>query len=149
MKKKLKNEDLESKLFDEISEFLRQLNWPMEAISNKAIRTFYLGYFGKSEVMIHIGHKDVCMVIDPVIDRPKETWGEAVISLIMAMGEEIRHMGLGLDADGDLFIKVHLPSEHVNLERFQFLIKGLCQVAENIVVPILQANAFDNLKAHP
>src|SRR5947209_4079601 len=131
----------QERLFDEIREFLRQLNWPMEALSPKAIKTYYNGDFGTKEVIIHIGHQDVCMLIDPVVDCPKESWGSSVLNLVMAMGEEIRHVGIGIDTDGDLFVKVHIPSEHVNLERFQCLLQGLCQVAENIVLPVLQANA--------
>ncbi len=90
-------------------EFLRQLEWPREPLSEKAVRTFYKGEFGLSEVIIHIGIQDICMVIDPVVDRPGAEWGEAVIRLIAAMGEEIHHIGMGLDDDGDLFVKVHLP----------------------------------------
>jgi hypothetical protein len=96
-------------------------------------------------VIIHIGNEDICMVIDPVVERAGNNWGVAVKELIHAMGEEIRHIGIGLDDDGDLFVKVHLPHVHLNLERFNCLLVGLCQVAENIVLPVLQANAFDHL----
>lgn len=137
-----------SRIFDEIIEFLRQLEWPSEAMSKKVVRTYYKGEFGVSEVIIHIGTNDICMVIDPVVDRiGASNWGEAVVRLVLAMGEEIRHIGIGLDEDGDLFVKVNLPLEHVNLERFHCLLLGLCQVAENMLLPVLQANAFDHLKA--
>jgi|GEM_PF-1835016 len=134
------------KLFDEIMEFLRQLDWPSEPLSKKIVRTYYKGDFGVSEVIIHIGTEDVCMVIDPVVDRNESGWGNAVINLISAMGQEIHHVGIGLDDDGDVFVKVHLPHDHINLERFHCLLLGLCQVAENMVLPVLQANAFDRLK---
>lgn len=137
----------QDKIFDEIIEFLRQLGWPSEGLSKKVIRTFFKGEFGVSEVIIHIGVEDICMVIDPVVDRYGTSWGEAVLNLVAAMGEEIRHIGIGVDDDGDLFVKVHLPHEHVNLERFNCLLIGLCQVAENMLLPVLQANAFDHLKA--
>lgn len=136
----------DGRIFDEIIEFLRQLEWPSEALSKKVVRTYYRGEFGVSEVIIHIGSQDVCMVIDPVVDRLDAEWGDAVVKLIAAMGEEIHHIGIGIDADGDLFVKVHLPIPHVNLERFHCLLLGLCQVAENMLLPVLQANAFDHLK---
>lgn len=136
----------DEKVFDEIMEFLRQLEWPAEPLSKKVVRTFYSGDFGLSEVIIHIGTQDVCMVIDPVVDNHGIGWGDAVTRLIQAMSEEIHHIGIGIDGDGDLFVKVHLPTEHVNLERFHYLLLGLCQVAENMVLPVLQANAFDHLK---
>lgn len=137
----------DDRIFDEIIEFLRQLEWPSEALSKKVVRTYYKGEFDVSEVIIHIGTQDICMVIDPVVDRGGTKWGDAVIRLIAAMGEEIRHIGIGIDDDGDLFVKVHLPLAHVNLERFHCLLLGLCQVAENMLLPVLQANAFDHLRA--
>ena len=136
----------DGRVCDEIMEFLRQLDWPGEALSQKVVRTYYRGDFGMSEVIIHIGSQDICMVIDPVVDRGGTAWGEAVIKLITAMGQEIHHIGIGLDDEGDLFVKVNLPLEHVNLERFHCLLMGLCQVAENMVLPILQANAFDHMR---
>jgi hypothetical protein len=134
-------------VFDEIMEFLRQLDWPREPLSKKVIKTYYRGDFGVSEVIIYIGHQDLCMVIDPVVGKIGTKWGEAVLRLITAMGQEIHHIGIGIDNDGDLFVKVHLPLPHVNLERFRYLLLGLCQVAENMVLPVLQANAFDHLNS--
>jgi hypothetical protein len=142
----MQNHDDGEKTFDEIIEFLRQLEWPSEPLSKKVIRTFYSGDFGVSEVVIHIGSQDICMVIDPVVDHEGSAWGDAVVRLVAAMGEEIHHIGIGIDNEGDLFVKVHLPIEHVNLERFHCLLLGLCQVAENMILPVLQANAFDNLR---
>lgn len=144
-----KDKKAQEELFDEIKEFLRQLSWPFEALSPRSIKTYYHGDFDTKEVIIHLGNEEVCLVIDPVLDCPKHSWGTSVVSLILAMGEEIKHVGIGLDGDGDLFVKVHLPAEHVNLERFQCLLQGLCQVAENIILPVLQANAFDNLEEEP
>ena len=142
------NNGSNSRIFDEITEFLRQLKWPGESLGKNVIRTYYQGEFGLSEVIIYIGKQDVCMVIDPVVDRSESDWGDAVMRLVMAMEEEIRHIGIGLDEDGDLFVKVNLPITQVNLERFHCLLLGLCQVAENMVLPILQANAFDHLKTY-
>ena len=141
------NNGNDGRVFDEIIEFLRQLDWPSEALSPKVVRTFYRGDFGVSEVIIHIGSQDICMVIDPVIAKQDQTWGNAVVQLITAMGKEIHHIHLGFDDDGDLFVKVNLPLDHVNLERFHYLLLGICQVAENMVLPVLQANAFDHLRA--
>lgn len=143
----MRNNGSNDRVFDEIMEFLRQLEWPREALSKKVVRTFYRGEFGTNEVIIHIGIQDICMVIDPVVDKFNTKWGDAVIRLVRAMGEEIRHIGIGIDDDGDLFVKVHLPLAHVNLERFHCLLLGLCQVAENMLLPVLQANAFDHLNA--
>jgi hypothetical protein len=89
------------------------------------------------------------MVIDPVVDRLGTKWGDAVVQLVAAMGQEIHHIGIGIDEEGDLYVKVSLPIAHVNLERFHCLLLGLCQVAENMLLPILQANAFDHLRAVP
>lgn len=140
-------DDPHNKTYEEILEFLRQLGWPSEPLSKKVVRSYYKGEYGVSEVIIYIGQQDLCLVIDPVIERNGQVWGDAVVRLIQAMGEEIRHIGIGIDDDGDLFVKVHLPLEHLNFERFHCLLLGLCQVAENILLPVLQANAFDHLRA--
>jgi hypothetical protein len=139
------NGDLE-KIFEDITEFLRQLAWNFEPISRRMLKAHYQGEFGPCEVMIHINSSEICLVIDPVLERSNPAWGKSVIRLVNAMSEEIKHIDLGLDGQGDLFVKVSLPTAHINLERFHCLLLGLCQVAENIVVPILQANAFDNLQ---
>jgi hypothetical protein len=143
----MRGNGFDDRIFDEIIEFLRQLEWPSEALSKKVVRTYYKGEFGLSEVIIYIGTQDICMVIDPAVDRLGTEWGDAVVRLVGAMGEEIRHIGIGIDDEGDLFVKVHLPIAHLNLERFHCLLLGLCQVAENMLLPVLQANAFDHLKA--
>jgi len=135
----------DGRVFDEIIEFLRQMEWPTEVLSAKVVRTFYSGEFGTSEVMIYLGSLDICMVIDPVVDRFDQHWGSAVVRLIGAMSQEIHHVGIGIDDDGDVFVKVNLPVAHLNLERFHCLLLGLCQVAENMLLPVLQANAFDHL----
>ncbi|HXW53236.1 MAG TPA: hypothetical protein VEL47_03925 [Myxococcota bacterium] len=137
----------DGRVLDEVIEFLRQMEWPSEVMSTKVVRTHYTGEFGVSEVMIYIGNQDICMVIDPVVDRFGASWGEAVVRLVGAMSQEIRHIGIGLDDDGDVFVKVSLPLAHANLERFHCLLLGLCQVAENMLLPVLQANAFDHLRA--
>lgn len=134
-------------VFDEVMEFLRQLDWPREPLSKKVIKTYYRGDFGLSEVVIYIGNQELSMVIDPVVDKIGNKWGQAVLRLITSMGQEIHHIGIGFDNDGDLFVKVNLPLPHVNLERFRYLLLGLCQVAENMVLPVLQANAFDHLNS--
>jgi hypothetical protein len=95
--------------------------------------------------MIHISPNDICLVIDPLIVRGESRWGTSVMRLVGTMAQEIQHVGLGFDADGDLFVRVNLPSSHLNIERFQCILMSLCQVADNLILPILQANAFDKL----
>ena len=133
---------------DDVVEFLRQLDWPSEVVSERVVKTSYQGEFGESEVNIFINEQDVCMLIDPVVERlSPDRWGCSVVSLVSAMSQEIKHIGMGIDGNGDLFVKVHLPLAHVNLERFHCLLLGLCQVAENLLLPVLQANAYDHLQS--
>ena|ERR1700688_2821016 len=137
----------QEKAYDEILEFLRQLGWPHQAISKQVMKTFFHGDYGLCEVVIYVGHEDVSLVIDPVVIRRDEFWGEAVYRLVAAMRDQIQHIGIGIDEDGDLFVKVNLPIEQINLERFHCVLIALCQVAENMLLPVLQASAFDHLKA--
>ena len=73
-------DDPHNRVYEENLEFLRQLEWPCEPLSKKVVRAYFKGEFGVSEVIIYIGQHELCLVIDPVIDRAGQTWGEAVVS---------------------------------------------------------------------
>lgn len=140
-----KERDVE-KIFDEVTEFLRQLSWRFDSISMNKIKALYQGEFGLKEVHICIDWQEVKLVINPIIEPVDDIWGSSVRRLVTDMKEQIKHMDLGMDDRGSLYLSVGLPPEYLTLERFHAVLLGLCQVAENIVIPILQANAFDNLK---
>lgn len=130
----------------EIINFLQDLEWSSEKVSPYIIRTFYQGDYDNVQVFIKIQEDDICLLIDPLIQKSKTQWGKSVVSLVNIMKEKINHIDIGIDHEGDLFLKVNLLFVHIDLERFQCLLLGLCQVAENVLLPLLQANAFDNIE---
>lgn len=132
--------------FDEIMEFLRQLNWPREPLSHQVIRTYYKGNFGANDVIIYTNTQEICITINPVVEKLNGNWGQGVLTLIHNMEKQIQHVELGMDSKGELFVKVSISLDQVTLERFHYLLLGICQVAENILLPVLQANTLDHLK---
>ena len=130
----------------EIKIFLSNLGWSSEIVSPGIIRTFYEGDYDTIQIFIKIQDEDICFLIDPLIQKTKNQWGKSVVSLVNIMKEKINHIDIGIDHEGDLFLKTNLLIVHIDLERFQCLLLGLCQVAENVLLPLLQANAFDNIE---
>ena len=63
--------------------------------------------------------------------------------LVKALEEEAHLIHVGLDQDGDVFVKVELPGQDFEFEQFVYVLFNLCQVSEQLMVPVLQAHAFD------
>ncbi len=125
--------------------FLAQLGWPQDVVAENVIRTKYDGYFGEVKVMVHNHDKGVMMAINPVIARPVEGWGVSVIRLVQTLSQEIYLIKVGIDKEGDIYLRVDLPVEELDYEQFSFVLFNLCQVSEQLQVPILQANVYDSL----
>lgn len=144
----MKNNDLEvEQALQQLASFLTQLDWPAELYTKNCLKTHYKGDYGLSPVLIKAEDRIISLTVEPILEKNEKLWGDSVISLIKTMSREISHVEVGISDKGELFAKVHIPIEHLNLERFQCLLIGVCQVAENIMIPIMQANAFDNLNA--
>jgi len=54
-----------------------------------------------------------------------------------------------VSAAGDVYVKVDLPAEGLDFEQFSYVLFNLCQVAEQLMVPVLQAQAYDRLDNDP
>ena len=141
------NNNKKDSVYYRVFGFLGDMRWPIEPLSKRSLRTYFNGEFGLCPVSIYLNAQDVCMAICPLVSRPGDRWGEAVVDMVEAMSREIRHVGLGIDSDGDLFVRVSLPAEHLDAERFQCILVSMCQVAENLLIPILQADAYDRLNS--
>jgi len=127
----------------QVAEFLEQLGWEHETVSEETVRTNYHGQFGIEKVMINIYEEGLMIAINPVLKQPAGGWGPSVSQLIRILTNEIHLIRVGIDDDGDVFVKVDLPSDNLTFEEFVYVLINLCQVAEQLYVPILQANAYD------
>ena len=55
-------------------------------------------------------------------------------------------INVGFDREGDLYVKVDLPSMEIEFEQFVYVLFNLCQVSEQLLVPVLQARAYDRFE---
>ena len=137
------SEKSELPVIKQVGEFLEQLGWEHEEVSNNVVRTNYHGQFGVEKVMVNIYDEGLMIAINPVLQQPEGGWGPSVAQLIKILTNEIHLIRVGIDDDGDTFVKVDLPSDNLTFEEFVYVLINLCQVAEQLYVPILQANAYD------
>ena len=85
------------------------------------------------------------MNINPVLQKQDgEAWGDSVLKLIETLNNEINVIQAGMDSEGDIFVKVELPLTDLGFEQFAYVILNLCQVSEQLLVPVLQAHAYDH-----
>lgn len=126
-----------------IWEYLGELGWPHDLVSDKIIRAQYSGHFDRVKVMIQIRTDGLRMAINPVLPRPNEGWGMSVSRLVDTLNAQSQMINVGFDKEGDLFVKVDLPSVDIEFEQFVYVLFNLCQVSEQLLVPVLQARAYD------
>lgn len=137
------NKPEEQSVMEQVGEFLDQLGWSFESVSDSMLSTHYHGQFGIEKVMVHHLDDSLAVAINPVLQQPPGGWGPSVSQLIQILTNEIHLIRVGIDEDGDTFVKVELPTENLTFEEFVYVLINLCQVAEQLFVPILQANAYD------
>ena len=129
--------------------YLGELGWPHELVSEAVVSAAYQGQFGSVKVMLQTAQNGVRMAINPVLQRPLGGWGKSVARLVKILNEEAHLIRVGLDNDGDVYVKVDLPAEGLDFEQFSYVLFNLCQVAEQLMVPVLQAQAYDRLDNDP
>ncbi|MEI6790200.1 MAG: YbjN domain-containing protein [Myxococcaceae bacterium] len=131
----------------QISEFLEHLGWSYKALTDSVLKADYKGVFGISKVFFYVHDGGLRIAINPVLEKPLEagSWGASVHKLVTALNHESPSVRMGLDRAGDLFVKVELPKQDLSFEQFTYALLNLCQVSEQLTVPVLQAQAYDKL----
>lgn len=130
----------------QINGFLEQLGWVHDSMSQNIIRTQYDGRFGPVKVVIHTHVNGVMIAINPVINKPIQGWGPSVAKLIGLLNREIHLIRVGLDTEGDIFVRVDLPTNQLLFDEFVYVLFNICHVSEQLLVPVLQADAYDRLE---
>lgn len=133
--------------FRKIWEFLGELGWPHDVVAQNIIKTQYDGHFGPVKVMIQVRTEGLRMAINPVLAAPEEGWQDSVKRLLRTLDAESQMINVGFDKEGDIFVKVDLPSADIEFEQFVYVLFNLCQVSEQLLVPVLQARAYDRHEA--
>lgn len=129
----------------QISEFLTHLGWPHEVLTETVARGQHQGAFGPSKVLFHANPNGIHLAINPVLEKPVETgsWGASVAKLLAALDRESPYIRIGLDSSGELYVKTEIESQKINFEHFTYVLINLCQIAEQLMIPVLQAQSYD------
>jgi hypothetical protein len=129
----------------QIGQYLGQLGWQHQTMTDAILKAKYQGTFGVTHVLFHVTDMGLRMAINPVLEKPSESagWSRSVNKLVLALNQESPSIRIGLDKEGDLFVKVDLLKQELNFEQFTYVLMNLCQVSDQLTVPVLQAQAYD------
>lgn len=130
----------------QLAQFLENLGWSYQIMTDSVLSCQYQGTFGSTKVLLHLHHAGLRIAINPVLQKPVETgsWGMSVNKLIAALNHESPNIRIGLDREGDLYVKLDLPTQNINFDQFTYVLLNVCQVSEQLMVPVLQAQAYDS-----
>ena len=128
----------------QISGFLKHLGLSHQSMTDAVIKAHYQGAFGLTKVLFHVHDEGLRIAINPVLERPTELgWSQSVNKLVLALNHQSPNIRIGLDRDGDLYVKVDLPKQDLSFEQFTYILLNICQVSDQLTVPVLQAQAYD------
>lgn len=131
---------------EQISTFLEQLGWARQSVTDTVVKGHHQGVFGTTKVLFHVHDEGLRIAINPVLERPAEMgWSRSVNQLVTALNRESPNINIGLDREGDLYVTINLPKQEISFEQFTYVLLNLCQVSEQLTVPVLQAQAYDRI----
>ncbi|MES2503460.1 MAG: YbjN domain-containing protein [Myxococcota bacterium] len=135
--------------FNELTEFLDNLGWPHQAMTDSVAKSLYSGSFGPTKVLFHVNPAGLRIAINPVLEKPSETgaWGKSVAQLVKKLNQESANIRIGLDSEGDIYVKLDLPKQQLSFDQFVYVLVNFCQVSDQLTVPVLQAQAYDHQTA--
>ncbi|MBN4077417.1 hypothetical protein JYT19_00740 [Sulfobacillus acidophilus] len=126
-----------------VCRFLGELGWKYELLAEGTIKTSYSGNFGDINILVQVKKSGLNMAINPVLNQPVDGWNNSVSNLIKTLNSEANFIRIGLDKQGDVFVKVDLPAYNFQFDQFAYVMLNLCQVSEQLTVPVLQVQAFE------
>ena len=114
-------------------------------MTSSVMKAYHQGAFGVTKVLFHAHDAGLRIAINPVLEKPVDSmgWSRSVHKLVLALNQESPSIRIGLDREGDLYVKVDLPKQDLSFEQFTYVLMNLCQVSDQLIVPVLQAQAYD------
>lgn len=133
----------------QVAQFLESMGWQHQLMAESVMKGQYQGVFGVTKVLFHVHQAGLRMAINPVLEKPVDSggWGPSVTRLIAALNRESPSIQIGLDREGDLYVKLDLPKQELDFQQFTYVLLNLCQVSEQLTVPVLQAQAYEHSAA--
>lgn len=130
----------------QIWEYLGELDVRREFAAENMIRSFHNGIFGEVKIMIHAHQNGVMISINPLIEKPSAGWGDSVKRLITTLNSQAHLIKVGQDREGDVYVKVDLAPQRLSFAEFLSVYLSLCRISEDLLVPVWQANVYDNFE---
>lgn len=129
--------------FVRLEGYLVELGWSYRLAYKTSILACYEGQFGTTEVLFSFSPKGLRICVHPVLQKPKEGWSTSVHRLVKTLAADNRLIHIGVDRVGEIYVKVDLPKNLPNFDQFTFVLFHLCHLSEELLIPILQAQALD------
>ena len=127
----------------EVARFFRRYGWSFERLDDDTFRTGFRGKNAAFVALVRVTPHWVVFTVNPFMRAPAGGFGIATLRALAMANQEANLAKLGIDDDGDAFINVELPTEGFAFSHFVVALGALAQVADNVVVPLLQARAVD------
>lgn len=121
------------------------MGFPVDVVDD-TIKTAVMGSYCRHDIYISPTEQGHTMILFPKLDAPKAGWGENVHKLVTSVNEGSELLNVNVEAQTQ---KVYLSvtmREGVDMQDFNYVLACIIEAGDNIVVPVYQANAFDNLK---
>lgn len=131
----------------EVARFFRRYGWAFERVDADTFRTGFRGKNAAFVALVRVTPHWVVFTVNPLVRAPAGGFGAATLRALAMANQQANLAKLGIDDDGDAFINVELPSEGFEFSHFMAALGTLAHFADTFVVPLLQAQAVDDLNA--
>lgn len=129
----------------EVARFFRRYGWSFERIDDDTFRTGFRGKNAAFVALVRVTPHWVVFTVNPLLRATGASFGLATLRVLAAANQQANLAKFGLDEDGDAFINVELPTENFTFEHFSAALGALAHFADAFVVPLLQAQAIDEM----
>jgi hypothetical protein len=127
----------------EVARFFRRYGWNFERLDEDTFRTGFRGKSAAFVALVRVTEHWVVLTINPFVKAPPGGFGPVALKMLALANHQWPLVKLGLDDDGDAFVNVELPAEDFGFPQFSSALDALTQIADQLIVTILQAVAID------
>ena len=133
--------------FEFVKNCLDKLSWPIKKAENESFIIDYQGQYDSISLAIHTEKDKIVIIVDPVVAKNRKEWGDGVRNIIKNLNQDIHLIELGFDEEDDIFVKVEASVDLMDYDQFHFILISICQVCEQLLLPVLQTDLQDRIAA--
>ena len=128
---------------DVLRKYFDDYGWTFERLDEQTCRTGFRGQNGSFSVLVRTSQHWVIFSINPLMSPPETGWGHATLQTLAAANHHVNMVKFGIDGENDVFLTVELPVEGFGYSHFADALSAISHTADQLLVPLLQANAID------